>query len=147
MRFFHKVFFLLPLLLSTATAKKVSLTPSSTHAATKGGVGEGQMDLKVPKKSKIPLRWRPAVDNGLRYGSNDWLINFLTTPFSFILRRIAFHFLFNVGVAYTVAHYYENGYPQFSIPMVGHSLLASSLGLLLSYRTNSGYARFWVSTD
>jgi len=27
--------------------------------------------------------------------------------------------------------------------MTGHSLLASSLGLLLSYRTNSAYARFW----
>jgi hypothetical protein len=31
---------------------------------------------------------RPLVDAGLRNSDNDWLINFLTMPVSFILRRI-----------------------------------------------------------
>jgi predicted membrane chloride channel (bestrophin family) len=85
---------------------------------------------------------RPSVDSGLRYSSNDWLLNFISTPTSFILRRIRFHLLFNVAVCLLVNHFFPTN-PGLSIPMTGHTLLASSLGLLLSYRTNSAYARFW----
>jgi putative membrane protein len=92
-------------------------------------------------KVKVFTR-RPSVDTGLRYSSNDWLKVALSTPTSFILRRIRFHLLFNVAVALAVVHFYPH-YPMLSIPMVGHTLLGSSLGLLLSYRTNSAYARFW----
>jgi len=95
------------------------------------------------KSSGKPItKRRPLVDAGLRYSSNDWMINFLTTPTSYILRRIRFRVLFDVLIAMAAVHYYPE-YPQLSIPMVGHTLLASSLGLLLSYRTNSAYSRFW----
>lgn len=86
---------------------------------------------------------RPLMDAGMRYSSNDWLINFLTTPTSFILRRIFFHLSFNVALAAAVAFFHDADSFDLSIPMTGHSLLASSLGLLLSYRTSSAYARFY----
>lgn len=99
--------------------------------------------VETSKKSSIlTFKRRPSVDSGLRYASNDWLISFISTPTSFILRRISFHLLFNVAVTLAVVHYYPT-HPHLSIPMVGHSLLGSSLGLLLSYRTNSAYGRFW----
>lgn len=99
----------------------------------------------VPDKQnngKPITKRRPLVDAGLRYSSNDWIVTILTTPTSYILRRIRFRVLFDVLIAIAAVHYYPE-YPQLSIPMVGHTLLASSLGLLLSYRTNSAYGRFW----
>lgn len=82
------------------------------------------------------------MDAGLRYSSNDWLINLLLTPTSYILRRVRFHLLTNLIGCIGIIFLHER-YPQIKIPMTGHSLVASSLGLLLSYRTNSAYARFW----
>ncbi|CAB9528349.1 UPF0187 protein [Seminavis robusta] len=94
-----------------------------------------------PQKDDIASR-RPSVDAGYRYSSNDWFLNFLLIPKSFILRRISFHLLFQSLSAMVVILLHEQ-FPKLTIPMTGHSLLASSLGLLLSYRTNSAYARFW----
>ena len=52
--------------------------------------------------------------------------------------------MFNIGIAVAVTYYYHyQDMKHLAIPMVGHTLLASSLGLLLSYRTNSAYGRFW----
>ena len=93
-------------------------------------------------KNKSIAKRRPLVDAGLRYSSNDWIMNFLTTPSSYILQRIRFRVLFDVLLAWAAVLFYPK-YPQLAIPMVGHTLLASSLGLLLSYRTNSAYSRFW----
>jgi len=85
---------------------------------------------------------RPAVDAGLRYSSQDWITNILTAPFSYILRRVRGQIMFNCAVCLAVMYFYES-YPGLSIPMTGHSLLASSLGLLVSFRTDSAYQRFW----
>ena len=86
---------------------------------------------------------RPLADAGIRYSSNDWLTNFVTMPVSFTLLRIKFHLLSNIAVC-TLAVYMHKKYGEkVAIPMTGHSLLGSSLGLLLSYRTNSAYGRFW----
>ena len=85
---------------------------------------------------------RPSVDAGQRYSSNDWFITLISTPSSFVLKRIRFHLISNVAVCLAVI-YLHPIYPKLSIPMTGHSLLSSSLGLLLSYRTNSAYGRFW----
>jgi putative membrane protein len=96
-----------------------------------------------PETQKDGMFWRrPSVDAGLRYSSNDWFITLISTPTSFVLKRIRFHLLSNVVVCLAVI-YLHPIYPKLSIPMTGHSLLSSSLGLLLSYRTNSAYGRFW----
>lgn len=95
------------------------------------------------KASNEPItKRRPLADSGLRYSSDDWLVSFLTTPTSFTLKRVFKRLLFNVAIAAAVGYFHGNPH-DLSIPLTGHSLLASSLGLLLSYRTNSAYARFY----
>ena len=69
----------------------------------------------------------------------------MTTPSSYILRRIGFRVLFEVLLALAAVHCHPK-YPQLAIPLVGHTLLASSLGLLLTYRTNAAYDRFWEAS-
>jgi len=88
------------------------------------------------------FRNRPAVDYGLRYSSNDWFINFISTPTSFILRRIRYQLIAQAAICLAVIYFYPK-HPGLSIPLTGHSLVSASLGLLMSYRTNSAYARFW----
>ena len=111
------------------------MTMSSSSSSSSVGI--------VTTADKTPItKRRPLVDAGLRYSSNDWIMNCLTTPTSYILQRIRFRVLFDVLLALAAVHFYPK-YPQLAIPMVGHTLLASSLGLLLSYRTNSAYGRFW----
>ena len=140
---------------------------STANASTKAGAaangaatvelytpGVGTTEVAVPPPPKIKpaemttkkntiMDKRPSMDMGLRYSSNDWFTNFITTPGSMTLNRIKFHLLTNVAMG-ALAIVMHNKYPNLvSLPMTGHSLLGSSLGLLLSYRTNSAYARFW----
>jgi len=112
----------------------LSAAPPTSLTATVGVSGE-QDGASIRKR-------RPQLDSGLRYSSNDWLINLLLTPTSYIMRRVRFHLLTNIVGCIGIILLHEK-YPRIGIPMTGHSLLASSLGLLLSYRTNSAYARFW----
>jgi ion channel-forming bestrophin family protein len=94
------------------------------------------------EKQNIHTR-RPYADQGIRYSSNDWLRNLITTPLSYILKRVAPHLLVNIGISLLAVHLHAKHGDSVGIPMTGHSLLGSSLGLLLSYRTNAAYGRFW----
>lgn len=87
---------------------------------------------------------RPSFESGHRYQSDDWLRKFLSLPNSFVLRRIRFHLISNTLLSVLVVAMHKMGYGKyFTIPMLGHSLLGSFLGLLMVFRTNSGYSRFW----
>lgn len=139
---------------ATPDLKQASAAAAST--STTSGNGDGSTTAPPPPPSSaqsqeaeqprltetLQFKRRPAVDYGLRYSSNDWLITFISTPTSFILRRIKFHLFTQALVALAVIYFYPTN-PNLAIPMTGHSLLAASLGLLLSYRTNSAYSRFW----
>ena len=103
---------------------------------------EGEVESQEDNKNKIPQARRPVVESGLRYRSDDWLGNFISIPHSFVLRRIRFHLQFNTLVSVMVVILNKIGL-NLRIPLVGHSLLGSFLGLLLVFRTNSAYARFW----
>lgn len=123
-----------------------------TATAWKSKSGATASTAVVPAIETIPesgakkrvFTRRPSVDTGLRYSSSDWITALISTPTSYVLSRIRSHFWFNVAISIAVVYFYhyENN-PHLAIPMTGHSLLGSSLGLLLSYRTNSAYARFW----
>ena len=121
---------------SSSSSSSTSTTTTSTTTAAKTVVD------KVAATKEGVFQKRPSVDAGLRYSSNDWVVNLLSTVNSYILRRIRPHLSFNIVVCLAVLYFYPK-YPQMAIPMTGHSLLASSLGLLVSFRTNSAYARFW----
>ena len=100
------------------------------------------VELTEQDKSNIHTR-RPSAEKGFRYSSNDWLVNLITTPLSYTLKRVRVHVLVNVGISFLAIHLFNKHGKEVRIPMTGHSLLGSSLGLLLSYRTNSAYGRFW----
>ena len=89
-------------------------------------------------------RFSPAYDTTVRYAAADWLKNLRTMPTSLILRRICSPLLFNVIV--TTGTCLIHGSPIGPVPSLlplPHTLLGSALGLLLVFRTNAAYDRFW----
>eukprot|EP00467_Chlorarachnion_reptans_P008663 CAMPEP_0114516352 /NCGR_PEP_ID=MMETSP0109-20121206/17279_1 /TAXON_ID=29199 /ORGANISM="Chlorarachnion reptans, Strain CCCM449" /LENGTH=445 /DNA_ID=CAMNT_0001696729 /DNA_START=26 /DNA_END=1363 /DNA_ORIENTATION=+ len=88
---------------------------------------------------------RPAT-SGPRYTSYDWFKNLRSLLFlkSDILKRISSHLLFNIVVAALGAawfHYYPETF--FNPGAIGHTLSGAALSLMLVFRTNSAYDRFW----
>lgn len=100
--------------------------------------------IKLKRLIRIPKARRPTFESGLRYRSDDWLRNVLSLPKSFILKRIQFHFSVNLLLcSLVVLAHKQLGFKAITIPMTGHSLLGGFLSLLLVFRTNSAYARFY----
>lgn len=77
-----------------------------------------------------------------RYSSKDWLHNLLTLPNSSVLKRIRGVLTFNT--LWSIAIFLIHKQTTFFSPGARcFSLLGSALGLLLVFRTNSAYNRFW----
>jgi putative membrane protein len=78
-----------------------------------------------------------------RYTTSDWKHILLTTPKSIVLKRIRGPVLTNMVWAAIV----WVAFKHFNLPRrfctEVHSLLAPALGLLLVFRTNKAYDRFW----
>lgn len=77
------------------------------------------------------------------YKENMWIENLLSIPKSMVLRRISGHVLFNILVAAAIFQLRATGILTAVFPAAGHSLAGAFLGLLVTFRTNSAYARFW----
>ena len=78
--------------------------------------------------------------------TDDWRANLFSIPQSLVLRRISGHLLFNVLVAAALFALRGTSFLQgtlSSFSPIGHSLTGAFLGLLVTFRTNSAYARFW----
>ena len=124
---------------STTTQRRSLATfLSSPFSSSKSGGPLGRY-----KKART---YRPEVESGLRYRSDDWLRNFLSLPTSFLLRQISFHLLSNVLLSLVVIYLHYGRNLTLSIPILGHSLLGSFLGLLLVFRTNTAYDRYVSKT-
>ena len=80
----------------------------------------------------------PAV----RYTSDDWWRNIRSIPRSTVFQRIAPHLAANVFVCVLVTYLRMTG-AIFALPALPHQLTGAFLGLLVTFRTNSAYARFW----
>jgi len=77
-----------------------------------------------------------------RYSTRDWLHNLKTIRTSRLLKRIRGVIIFNTLWSITV--FVLHLYFRFNTPgSKAHSLLGSALGLLLVFRTNTAYNRFW----
>eukprot|EP00434_Breviolum_minutum_P008825 symbB.v1.2.007782.t3/scaffold483.1/size198091/5 len=80
-----------------------------------------------------------------RYTSVDWLANLKGLSSSNLLRRILGPVLCTTSVA-VVVYILSTFLPQgkfLHASTTGHALLVSALGLLLVFRTNTAYSRFW----
>uniref|UniRef100_A0A7S2TJE4 Uncharacterized protein n=1 Tax=Lotharella oceanica TaxID=641309 RepID=A0A7S2TJE4_9EUKA len=86
------------------------------------------------------------IKSGPRYTSSDWFKNIRSLLFlkSDILKRISSHLTFNVLLAVIGATWFHY-YPEYFLNLgaIGHSLSGAALSLLLVFRTNSAYDRFW----
>ena len=85
-----------------------------------------------------------------RYTASDWLHNIRTVPFSSILRQIAGPVIWCsiMGVVVSLIHRLGSiagvvVNSHIAITKTPHTLLGSALGLLLVFRTNTAYSRFW----
>ena len=89
----------------------------------------------------------PAYDTTVRYAAVDWARNLRTLPGSLILRRIKSPLVFNIGITMVIcvihAAVKASGRMWPTIIPLPHTLLSSALGLLLVFRTNAAYDRFW----
>ena len=126
----------MPLLLAAgiwALNPGLSLTPASSR----------QLALQRGWRcSRVRCDFSPAYDTTIRYAAADWARNLRTLPGSLILRRIRSPLVSNVVVTLIICalqHYV--GLPAL-VPLP-HTLLGSALGLLLVFRTNTAYNRFW----
>lgn len=107
------------------------------RASRRGGI--------APVSNALGLQaLRQRQDSGsLRYQSNDWLANVLSLPRSSVLRRVSFHLVSNLLTCALVIRCKRQLAWNISLPAMPHTLLGGFLGLLLVFRTNSAYARFW----
>ncbi len=92
---------------------------------------------------------QPApLDHAERYTSADWLRALLTIPMSNLLRRVSFHLFGNTLFAALVWMAYTKWPIQMKMLTAGFNpqhmlLLSNALALLLVFRTNTAYDRFW----
>lgn len=84
-----------------------------------------------------------AIIGPVRYSSNDWLECLMTLPSSRILKRTKSNIFTNFCWTFMITLLYHKNLITTALPSMVHSILGSALGLLLVFRTNSAYDRFW----
>ena len=125
------------------TGTVLSSSRKSLDIATAAANGGGRLIKSLPVFADDAV-YRPVFESGLRYRKDDWWRNLLNLPQSYVLRRIYPHLVYNVAISIVVTLMYKLSWcPAVSIPMLGHNLLGGFLGLLLVFRQNTAYSRFW----
>jgi hypothetical protein len=94
-----------------------------------------------------------ASPNDRRYSASDWLHNMVNFRHSSILSQIrhpvgvitAWSVMVSVAYKWAVCMGYEGVAGRVCLGSTPHSFIASTIGLLLVFRTNSAYQKFRVS--
>lgn len=105
-----------------------------------GNTAQGPVKLRGPLSADG--KRRPNVEQGLRYSKDEWLWNIMYLPQSYILYRVKSRLLLMATIATVVCGLYFK-FGLASIPVVGHTISGGFLSLLLVFRQNSAYARFY----
>jgi len=124
------------------SAQKVSLSKSCSAFA-----GNGAAVARTPARARSAERVTPrcAIARPERYKSHDWIRNLASLPRSSILTRIRTHIFTNVACSAGVFALFK-AYPEWIIWHMSpqpHAMLGTVMGLLLVFRTNAAYDRFW----
>eukprot|EP00471_Norrisiella_sphaerica_P003320 CAMPEP_0184477950 /NCGR_PEP_ID=MMETSP0113_2-20130426/87_1 /TAXON_ID=91329 /ORGANISM="Norrisiella sphaerica, Strain BC52" /LENGTH=442 /DNA_ID=CAMNT_0026855569 /DNA_START=25 /DNA_END=1353 /DNA_ORIENTATION=+ len=138
--------------LGLAEKSRRKMVPLSSNLAD---VQESNKALSKNPFKQVGRAARLAVKGGMtasgrssgdRYTSSDWFRNIrsLFLLRSDILKRISGHLFFNVLIAILGATWFHYNPETFlNLGTTGHSLSGAALSLLLVFRTNSAYDRFW----
>ena len=84
-----------------------------------------------------------------RYSSDDWLQCLKSLPSSRILKRVKYNILFCTFWTALWTYFFKSASAKMnfikilSYPASVHSIVGTALGLLLVFRTNASYDRFW----
>lgn len=91
-------------------------------------------------KNALPLQ---AIKGPIRYSANDWVECLTSLPTSRILKRTKWAILSNTIWTTFLVLLFKYKSITFAFPSIVHSIVGSALSLLLVFRTNSSYDRFW----
>lgn len=134
---------LLLILLSIAIMQIMAFHPhliaKSKLALTSSPTSNHISHPRFPSKSALAM----AIIGPVRYNTNDWIDCLWTWPTSRILRRTLPHISFFTLWTTFLTIIYHSKKITWSLPSTIHSILGSVLSLLLVFRTNSSYDRFW----
>ena len=144
------VLFMLPivllLLLQSHVAGLCSMAPGTKYhhqlrlaQIRSSSLPSGRMTSRC---SPLHCAFSPAYDTTIRYAAVDWARNMRTLPKSLVLQRISSPLLFVLSTTSLICALNSiTALPKVS--SLAHTLLGSALGLLLVFRTNAAYDRFW----
>jgi len=137
----------------TPSSGRTYLTPTTSplRVLRSARIATGVFEESPPPTQDMPsfsdeqlLLGRAAIR---RYSASDWFNNLRTWRHSLVLRRIRSPLCFNVlfTLLICVWHTFAGPLPGLADRLVSlpHTLLGSALGLLLVFRTNAAYDRFW----
>mmetsp|Transcript_31605 Transcript_31605/g.69795 ORF Transcript_31605/g.69795 Transcript_31605/m.69795 type:complete len:527 (-) Transcript_31605:87-1667(-) len=96
-----------------------------------------------PDHDEVTFRQGLYIPQPLRYTTRDWILNLRTWPTSPLWMRIRAPVMtFTLwSVFLMLVHKHLEMLP--ALTLSAHSLVGTALGLLLVFRTNSAYGRFW----
>lgn len=124
------------------------ISKGSTAAESRASPFTGSSEIPSDFTAAPNPNKAPAIMQPKRYRSSDWLHNLVSLPWSITLIRIRSHLIANTVVAVCVWLLFAFK-PAVISPFVkgmnpsAHGLISGALGLMLVFRTNSAYDRFW----
>lgn len=101
-----------------------------------------RVSLSSSRSSSSRLKMM-AIGNPMRVSSEDWVLCIRSLPSSRILKRTSSFISFFTAWSFVVTLFFKLSKLTLHIPATVHSLLGPALSLLLVFRTNSSYDRFW----
>lgn len=105
-----------------------------------------RLTLSENRPTRTNVKLHMAIVGPVRYSTRDWVDCIRTLPSSRILARTKWNILCFMGWTTFVTILFKVVAKQmvrFQIPPTVHSVLGPALSLLLVFRTNSSYDRFW----
>lgn len=122
----------------------VSLPRSSTSPASCSRLVCGPLSAAQGVIGTSDLRTGTAYfRDHMPLKKDNWFRNLKTIAQSRVLARVFKHVVFNVALAYAWCHLRADVLSGVNFPAGAHALAGAYLGLLITFRANSSYARFW----
>eukprot|EP00903_Cladosiphon_okamuranus_P014888 g13787.t1 len=125
-----------------------ALTPTKTGAAADAALVRARFRERTESSWKRKAHEITCkVSSPRRYGSADWFSNIQNLPKSRLLYNIKGHLFYNTAFAFAVSmvHFLtpQHVIDDLHVSAIPHSIMSGALGLLLVFRTNAAYNRFW----
>ncbi|CAM9718049.1 unnamed protein product, partial [Hapterophycus canaliculatus] len=122
-----------------------ALQTASRHGKRQGQQQQQQRRCRGGRRRLHEITCKVASPR--RYGSSDWWTNIQNLPKSRLLYNIKEHLFYNTAFAFAVSmvHFLtpQHVIDDLHVSAIPHSIMSGALGLLLVFRTNAAYNRFW----